>query len=176
RAAAVRGLQKLSRVLRRVGWCASIEFRRRAKVPVLALRHANGVEADVSWGRPAAALDAFVSSLDRKYPIALRPLAIVLKVLLRQRGLDKPFSGGLGSFRLYVMLASWLDRQQAAGRGSAVGRDLGAALVNFLMHFGHRARLNRETRLSANGREVGFSGVFRCNEVATTLAAAAAAL
>ncbi|CAM9946713.1 unnamed protein product [Choristocarpus tenellus] len=34
----------------------------------------------------------------------------VLKVFLHQRGLDKPFTGGLGSFRLYGLLAYHLDQ------------------------------------------------------------------
>ena len=34
------------------------------------------------------------------------PVVIVLKILLNQQGLDKPFSGGLGSYKLYVLVAS----------------------------------------------------------------------
>ena len=33
-------------------------------------------------------------------------LVVFLKVLLNQQGLDKPFTGGLGSYALYVLVAS----------------------------------------------------------------------
>lgn len=33
-------------------------------------------------------------------------VVLFLKVLLNQQGLDKPFTGGLGSFKLYVLVAS----------------------------------------------------------------------
>jgi hypothetical protein len=32
-------------------------------------------------------------------------VVLALKVILSQHDLDKPFSGGLGSFKLYVMVA-----------------------------------------------------------------------
>lgn len=33
-------------------------------------------------------------------------IVVFLKVLLNQQGLDKPFTGGLGSYALYVLVAS----------------------------------------------------------------------
>ena len=33
-------------------------------------------------------------------------VVLFLKILLSQHDLDKPFSGGLGSFKLYVLVAS----------------------------------------------------------------------
>jgi len=33
-----------------------------------------------------------------------------MKILLNQQGLDKPYSGGLGSFKLYVLVASHVSR------------------------------------------------------------------
>lgn len=33
------------------------------------------------------------------------PIVLVLKVLMVQQGLDKPFTGGLGSYKLYVLVA-----------------------------------------------------------------------
>ena len=38
----------------------------------------------------------------------LRPFCM-RKVFMRQRGLDKPFTGGLGSFKLYALIASHLE-------------------------------------------------------------------
>lgn len=39
------------------------------------------------------------------------PVVLLLKIILNQQELDKPFTGGLGSFKLYVLVAShvsWL--------------------------------------------------------------------
>lgn len=36
-----------------------------------------------------------------------------MKVLLNQHGLDKPFSGGIGSFKLYVLVASHVSLARA---------------------------------------------------------------
>ena len=33
------------------------------------------------------------------------PLVVLLKMMLSQQGLDKPFTGGLGSYRLYVLVS-----------------------------------------------------------------------
>jgi hypothetical protein len=33
-------------------------------------------------------------------------VVLALKVILSQQGLDKPFTGGLGSFKLYVLVAN----------------------------------------------------------------------
>jgi hypothetical protein len=38
-----------------------------------------------------------------------------MKVLLSQHALDKPFSGGLGSFKLYVLVASHVSQVVAVG-------------------------------------------------------------
>ena len=33
------------------------------------------------------------------------PVVLLLKVVMAQQGLDKPFTGGLGSYKLYVLVA-----------------------------------------------------------------------
>jgi DNA polymerase sigma len=35
---------------------------------------------------------------------------MLLKILLNQHELDKPFTGGLGSFKLYVLVANHVSR------------------------------------------------------------------
>ena len=43
-------------------------------------------------------------------------LVVLLKVLLNQQGLDKPFTGGLGSYALYVMVASHVSIERFESR------------------------------------------------------------
>lgn len=47
----------------------------------------------------------------------MRPLVSVLKVYLSQQNLDKVFSGGLGSYRLYVLVAAFCERRERLSEG-----------------------------------------------------------
>jgi hypothetical protein len=92
---------------------------------------------------------------------------LVLKVLLAQQGLDAPFTGGLGSYKLYVLLAHHLQEHLALG-----GLDRPAeVLVSFLFRYGcvkgHnvddrvRTRLSQDVALEdKNGCVADLSNVF----------------
>jgi hypothetical protein len=92
---------------------------------------------------------------------------LVLKVLLAQQDLDKPFTGGLGSYKLYVLLAHHLQEHLALG-----GLDRPAeVLVSFLFRYGcvkgHNVDERVRTRLSQdvaledkNGCVADLSNVF----------------
>jgi hypothetical protein len=92
---------------------------------------------------------------------------LVLKVLLAQQDLDKPFTGGLGSYKLYVLLAHHLQEHLALG-----GLDRPAeVLVSFLFRYGcvkgHnvddrvRTRLSQDVALEdKNGCVADLSNVF----------------
>lgn len=62
----------------------------------------------------------------------LAPLAAVLKTLLAQRGLHEPYTGGLGSTKLYVLLTAWLDGPPYRSA------DLGQCLLGFLREHARR--------------------------------------
>jgi hypothetical protein len=53
--------------------------------------------------------------IDLFFPLSFAPVVLVMKVLLSQHALDKPFSGGLGSFKLYVLVASHVSQVVAVG-------------------------------------------------------------
>ena len=59
-------------------------------------------------------------------------VVLLLKVLLAQQGLDKPFTGGLGSFKLYVLVANHIERHLALG-GSDSPAEI---LLMFLFRYG----------------------------------------
>lgn len=48
-------------------------------------------------------------------------VTLLLKVLLQQTNLDKPFSGGLGSYKLYVMVAHHFQKHLELGGGDSPG-------------------------------------------------------
>ena len=92
--------------------------REHARVPIVNFKDGQtGLEVDISLaaavGLPAETT-ALVASL-REEHTALEPLALILKVLLEQAGLNQPYTGGLGSFKLYVLIAHYLTQRNAAG-------------------------------------------------------------
>eukprot|EP01038_Epipyxis_sp_PR26KG_P008473 gene8473-11455_t len=86
-------------------WVQTIELRSKAKVPIINLVHRNGIECDISIGIPAKDTSVILQSLITLCGKSLKILSNFLKVFLYQYELDKPFTGGLGSYKLYVMCA-----------------------------------------------------------------------
>ncbi|CAM9907549.1 unnamed protein product, partial [Hapterophycus canaliculatus] len=99
-------------------WVENFELRSGAKVPIIAMMDASrGVECDIGWGGDGGVGGCWDEPADapgpayfaEMFPRTFRPLALFLKVFMHQRGLDKPFTGGIGSFKLYALIASHLD-------------------------------------------------------------------
>jgi hypothetical protein len=97
------------------------------------------------------------------------PVVLVLKALMEQQNLDKPFIGGLGSYKLYVLVAYHIKRHIAGG-----GRDRpGEILLSFLFRFGHvkgysnvdnkcRTRLKQDEKLRFDANaEADLSNVYK---------------
>ncbi|KAI2488628.1 Cid1 family poly A polymerase [Fragilaria crotonensis] len=68
----------------------------------------------------------------------LRPLTFVLKYFLASRGLNEPYSGGIGSYLLQLMIVSFLQHRERDAynnnRGSVY--NLGCLLLEFLELYG----------------------------------------
>ena len=58
-------------------------------------------------------------------------MTLLLKVLLQQTDLDKPYTGGLGSYKLYVLLAHHFRKHLSLGGGTAPGE----ILLSFLYRY-----------------------------------------
>ena len=149
-------------------WMAVSELRARARVPIIAMNHRNGLSADVSLGVSASTHTSVVRHLrGRLYngEDAFTPLSRFLKIFLGLLNLDKPFSGGVGSFKLYVMIAFVIEvgmREQEyereknfadtrlSSQNSAIqkeGPDLGYLLRLFFRIFGLPQNLNQKTTI-----------------------------
>jgi DNA polymerase sigma len=82
-----------------------VEVRHRAKVPIVTTDTKLGFEADVAvGGHNGADTSQFAASQVAKYQ-SFGPVVLLLKIILAQQDLDKPFTGGLGSFKLYVLVS-----------------------------------------------------------------------
>jgi hypothetical protein len=85
-------------------WLKKVELRSRARVPIINLTHQNQLECDISFGLAAKDTSELVRALKEECGLCLMVISSFLKVLLAQLELDQPFTGGLGSFKLYLMI------------------------------------------------------------------------
>lgn len=109
--------------------------------------------------------------------ISFSIVVLFLKILLTQQSLDTPFTGGLGSYKLYVLVAHHIDRHLKLG-----GSDRPAEIVlSFLHRYGcpktniihrsdgrhlrHCTTLHQTVPLEGpNGGSADLSNVYRLNE------------
>lgn len=68
----------------------------------------------------------------------LRPLTFVLKYFLATRGLNEPYSGGIGSYLLQLLIVSFLQQRQVqhVPSNSSSSLNLGCLLLEFLELYG----------------------------------------
>ncbi len=143
-------MKRISNAL--VGTCTSIEQIKSAKVPIIKLQDkATLINVDISFNRSNGIYCVkLVQGLLRKYP-ELRPLLIVLKCFLKCRGLNEPYTGGIGSFLLTMLVTAFLQRQYKRRRTDRV--DLGQHLLEFFEYYGKHFNLEH---VGISIREGGF--------------------
>ncbi|KAK3256710.1 hypothetical protein CYMTET_34171 [Cymbomonas tetramitiformis] len=145
----------LARSLGRAAWAEAVQAIQ-ARVPIVTLRHRDTTtQMDISFvtaGHASAADGLRFLSHCASIPV-FRPVAVTLKVILAHHKLDKPFTGGLGSYKLYVMLATLLDGVKSDGLALRTGTP-GAFLRTFLRKYGHLQQWGRPCTITADrGRE-----------------------
>ena len=117
-----------------------LECVEKTRVPLVKFTHApTGISVDVCFNQttgPPAAL------LMKRYLEALpplRPLTFVLKYFLAARGLNEPYSGGVGSFMLQLMIVAFLQHRErdAVNFQRPSVYNLGSLLLEFLELYGN---------------------------------------
>jgi len=108
------------------------------RIPVLKIESHAGVPVDVTISDSPQhtgllARDLVLSYLQEAPQLA--PLVLVLKAFLRERGLNDPYTGGMSSYSLVVLL--WNFCVESHQRGFNV-HDVGCMLVGFFQHFLYR--------------------------------------
>lgn len=88
-------------------WVRSSEYRSQAKVPIVnIIQSISEIECDVSFGIISENTSNIVMSLlHNRQPNIFYKLVKFLKIFLHLYNFDQPFTGGLGSYRLYIMVA-----------------------------------------------------------------------
>ena len=100
------------------------------------------------------------------------PIVLLLKVIMAQQDFDKPFTGGLGSYKLYVLVAYHIERHLAGGgkdrpsevlisllfRYGSIGADHDEATTNL------EQLQNRDTSIASDGGLCELAPIFRLGE------------
>ncbi|KDO30275.1 hypothetical protein SPRG_19824 [Saprolegnia parasitica CBS 223.65] len=153
-----------------------VHVRGRAKVPIINLvHHVSKLEVDISMGVDKTSVsDQVIQWFAATYPV-FNPVIVLLKEFLHQSGLNKPFEGGLGSYRLYVMVGHVINIVDEPSNAWRV-------LNLFFEYFSGAGRFQTTTVLRlqiprTNLRcEAEFKSIFRLRECNTLFALAAETL
>ncbi|OWZ17999.1 hypothetical protein PHMEG_0007987 [Phytophthora megakarya] len=156
----------------------------KAKIPILmVLDTKTKLSIDIGVNREAfeASEHGRSTSLAQKLQDTLgapfTTMVMFLKEFLHQFELDKPFTGGLGSFRLYMMVAYIFQR---SGKKHKKQQQLpvSSLLLAFFELFGNKKQpnfLHEDTQLPlplGNGGHMDFGGVFRIDDCVETFSMA----
>jgi len=88
-----------------------------SRIPILKFTHGpTNISVDISIDQPLGPQTATLCLQYMDALPALRPLTIVLKYFLHARGLNEPFSGGMGSYALFLMIVSFLQHREREER------------------------------------------------------------
>lgn len=152
-------LQRLATALREQ-WLEDLSYLEvieKTRVPLVKFTHApTNISVDVCFNQKtgpqaAALMHQYMEALP-----PLRPLTFVLKKFMASRGLNQPYTGGVGSFLLQMMVVSFLQHRE---RDSRLNRtpsvyNLGALMVEFFEFF------STDFNFVLTGISVRFDGFF----------------
>eukprot|EP00959_Pyramimonas_sp_CCMP1952_P229692 4802374-Pyramimonas_sp.AAC.1 len=151
--------------LLRDGWATCMELRDRAIVPIIVCVDVeSGISLDISLGEHLFACQLsdhlpdtaerrqrllgndttqIAAAFVRRWPQLFPPIVTLMKVVFAQLGLDKPFTGGMGSFKLYCLVAYFLQNvqqlpSQVQSRSLAVAVTESHRLINRLAAWSSR--------------------------------------
>lgn len=159
----------------------------KAKIPILMVRDPKSqLSIDIGMNREAfeasdhGRTTTLVIELQQVLGASFTLLVIFLKEFLHQFELDKPFTGGLGSFRLYIMVASLFPLEKSANGRVQTSKhvpSVSTLLRSFFHVFGNKRKphyLQSSTvlRLPFDDSTVDFATVFRLSDCVDAFAMA----
>ncbi|EEY68032.1 Poly(A) RNA polymerase, putative [Phytophthora infestans T30-4] len=133
-------LYKLAQCLEEKDRVSYLEVIDKARIPIVKMVHkGSDIHVDVSFNVAGGlATGDLVKHYMRVYP-SFRPLTLVLKYFMAQRGLNETYSGGVGSFLLQMMVVSFLQhhgRALGAEHDDPKFNNLGQLLMGFFTLYG----------------------------------------
>lgn len=146
-------LRVVANALRRNGYPATLKLIEHARVPIIKLETSRfHYQMDISMEHNGTSQLAIISRFNDIF-LPFRPLVLLLKLLLAQRDLNEPFRGGVGSYLVTLMVASFLQNYPAYRFSSSApgiqdtltvksfninAIDLGTLLLDFLEFYAIR--------------------------------------
>eukprot|EP01063_Lacrimia_lanifica_P017495 TRINITY_DN24573_c0_g1_i1.p1 TRINITY_DN24573_c0_g1~~TRINITY_DN24573_c0_g1_i1.p1 ORF type:complete len:621 (+),score=224.45 TRINITY_DN24573_c0_g1_i1:91-1953(+) len=116
-----------------------------AKVPIVKFTHKDTwIDVDISFNSPNGRVNSeMVVRYTTQMPI-IRPLVTVVKYFLQQRSMHEPFTGGLGSYAISLMVIAFIQHHPAwQPYGDSSLCSAGGLLMDFFRFYG--AMLDYET-------------------------------
>lgn len=186
----IRELRALQHLLKAKRPQLQVKCLHKAKIPILAVVDPKSqLSIDIGVNREAfeasdhGRTTSLVTDLQRVLGPHFSVLVTFLKEFLHQFELDKPFTGGLGSFRLYIMVASLfpLEKCKATGQARVAQTrvpSLSSLLQAFFRVFGNKYKpkyLQSATVLRLplfEDSSVDFASVFRLDDCVDAFAMA----
>eukprot|EP00045_Choanoeca_perplexa_P008929 m.84216 g.84216 ORF g.84216 m.84216 type:complete len:382 (-) comp14680_c0_seq16:46-1191(-) len=128
-------LQTLAKALKTAKIAVDMQVIAKARVPIIKFRdRATSVHVDISFNMPTGPEDALVIKQRMKEMPAIRPLVLFLKQFLMERSLNEVFTGGLGSYAIFLMVLSFLQLRPSPASNTS---NLGVLLIEFLELYGY---------------------------------------
>jgi hypothetical protein len=113
----VNALKRLGKRLWKESFAQNVQVRKGAKVPIVCMTTRYGFDADMALGgHNGMDTSHYVRKCVEKFE-SFATVVLFLKILLQHTDLDKPFTGGLGSYRLYVLVAKHFNEHNNLGGG-----------------------------------------------------------
>ena len=136
-----RCLYDLAKILKESGVAQDLEVIDKAKVPIIKFKDAlTQLPIDVSFNIEGGVIAADMVKKFLCDPVcggAIKPLMLILKQYLQQRYLNEVYLGGLGSYGLLIMIASFLKLHPLVQAKKIKAKDnLGVLLIEFFELYG----------------------------------------
>lgn len=149
-------------LLTRNGFCAAPTVIAHAKVPLVKFTDSTtGIDVDISFDHANGLQNTqVINAFAHKYR-TYRPLLVTLKFFLHQLAINEPYNGGLGSYALSLMLASFLQMHPKTNNVTGeTDSNLGYLLLDFFALYGKQFNFFN-TGISVRGNGSYFSKIER---------------
>ena len=125
-------LRKFQRLFQSSKKLCNVEFIH-ARVPIVKTRHlATGLDIQIQTRAPYQLAQEYTAAYLAEFP-SLRPLYVIIRQSLEIRGLTTVFEGGLGSYSIFMMIATALKHES----GKFAANDLAGRLLHVLNFYGN---------------------------------------
>ncbi|KAJ3107406.1 hypothetical protein HDU96_007913 [Phlyctochytrium bullatum] len=136
-------LDSLGYALDRLQIASKLELVKKARVPIIKMVDSlTGFAVDVSFNMTSGVQTAQIVKKvlsDQKCGAAIRGLMYLLKQFLAQRVLNEPFSGGLGSYALLLLVVAFVKMHPLVQTGEIFPEEnMGTLFLEFLELYGNR--------------------------------------